>query len=105
MKRWLTYCCCILTLLALCATARADVLWEPDNNFYVKNADQCDYIGRQYYANGDEGFITLWEAPGGTRAVHQFRNGYILWVYYQFEDWACAVVWGDEGEITGWAPM
>ena len=41
MKRWLTYCCCILTLLALCATARADVLWEPDNNFYVKNADQC----------------------------------------------------------------
>ena len=105
MKRWLTYCCCILTLLALCATARADVLWEPDNNFYVKNADQCDYIGRQYYANGDEGFITLWEAPGGTRAVHQFQNGYTLWVYYQYEDWACAVVWGDEGEITGWAPM
>lgn len=63
MKRWLTCCCCILTLLALCAVAQADVLWEPDNNFYVKNADQCDYIGRQYYTNGDEGFITLWDAP------------------------------------------
>ena len=106
MKRRIGSLILVLTvLLTLCAVAQADVLWEPDNNFYVKNADQCDYIGRQYYANGDEGFITLWEAPGGTRAVHQFQNGYTLWVYYQFEDWACAVVWGDEGEITGWAPM
>ena len=92
-------------LLALCATARADVLWEPDNNFYAKHYDQCEYIGRQFYANGDEGFITLWDAPGGTRVVHQFPNGYTLWVYYQYEDWVCAVVWGDEGEISGWAPI
>lgn len=92
-------------LLAFCAPARADVLWEPDNNFYVKHYDQCEYIGRQYYANGDEGFITLWDAPEGTRVVHQFQNGFTLWVYYQYEDWACAVVWGDEGEISGWAPM
>lgn len=95
----------VTTLLALCTPARADVLWEPENDFYKKHADQCDYIGRQFYANGDEGFITLWDAPEGTRVVQQFRNGYTLWLYYQYEDWACAVVWGDEGEIVGWAPM
>ena len=95
----------VTTLLALCTPARADVLWEPENDFYKKHADQCDYIGRQFYANGDEGFITLWDAPEGTRVVQQFRNGYTLWLYYQYEDWVCAVVWGDEGEIVGWAPM
>lgn len=106
MKRRICSLALVLTaLLALCAPARADVLWEPRNDFYMKHYDQCDYIGRQYYANGDEGFITLWDAPESTRVVHQFQNGFTLWVYYQYEDWVCAVVWGDEGEISGWAPM
>ena len=106
MRRLLTGCWALALLLALCAPARADVLWSPRNDrFFEQHYDQCEVIGRQFYANGDEGFITLWDAPGGTRVVHQFPNGYTLWVYYQYEDWVCAVVWGDEGEISGWAPL
>ena len=106
MRRLLTGCCALALLLSLAATARADVLWSPRNDrFFEQHYDQCEYIGRQFYANGDEGFITLWDAPGGTRVVHQFQNGFTLWVYYQYEDWVCAVVWGDEGEISGWAPI
>ena len=106
MRKLLTCCCLLALALSLAAPARADVLWSPrDDHFFEQHYDQCDYIGRQYCANGDEGFVTLWDAPGGTRVVHQFSNGYTLWVYYQYEDWACAVVWGDEGEISGWAPI
>ena len=106
MRKLLTCCCLLALALSLAAPARADVLWSPrDDHFFEQHYDQCDYIGRQYCANGDEGFVTLWDAPGGTRVVHQFSNGYTLWVYYQYEDWACAVVWGDEGEISGWAPL
>lgn len=106
MKKFLTGCCALALLLSLAATARADVLWSPRNDrFFEQHYDQCETIGRQFYANGDEGFITLWDAPGGTRVVHQFQNGFTLWVYYQYEDWVCAVVWGDEGEISGWAPI
>lgn len=106
MRKLLT-CCCVLALaLSLAATARADVLWSPRNDrFFEQHYDQCEYIGRQFYANGDEGFITLWDAPEGTQVVHQFQNGFTLWVYYQYEDWVCAAVWGDEGEISGWAPI
>ena len=106
MRKLLT-CCCVLALaLSLAAPARADVLWSPrDDHFFEQHYDQCDYIGRQYCANGDEGFITLWDAPEGTQVVHQFQNGFTLWVYYQYEDWVCAAVWGDEGEISGWAPI
>ena len=91
-RKYVSLVLVLAALLALCATARADVLWSPRNDrFFEQHYDQCEYIGRQFYANGDEGFITLWDAPGGTRVVHQFQNGYTLWIYYQYEDWACAV--------------
>ena len=104
--RKLLICCCALALaLSLAAPARADSLWEPNNSFYERHADECQYLGRSFYANGAEGYITLWDAPGGYLVKGQFSNGFILWVYYQFEDWVYAVVWGDEGEISGWAPI
>ena len=105
MRRLLTGCWALALLLSLAAPARADVLWEPNNSFYERHADECQYLGRRFYANGAEGFITLWDAPGGYLVKGQFSNGFILWVYYQFEDWVYAVVWGDEGEISGWAPI
>ena len=105
MRRLLTGCWALALLLSLAAPARADSLWEPNNSFYERHADECQYLGRRFYANGAEGFITLWDAPGGYLVKGQFSNGFILWVYYQFEDWVYAVVWGDEGEISGWAPM
>lgn len=105
MRRLLTGCWALALLLSLAAPARADVLWEPNNRFYERHADECQYLGRSFYANGAEGYITLWDAPGGYLVKGQFSNGFILWVYYQFEDWVYAVVWGDEGEISGWAPI
>ena len=105
MRRLLTGCWALALLLSLAAPARADVLWEPNNRFYERHADECQYLGRSFYANGAEGYITLWDAPGGYLVKGQFSNGFILWVYYQFEDWVYAVAWGDEGEISGWAPI
>lgn len=105
MRRLLTGCWALALLLSLAAPARADSLWEPNNSFYERHADECQYLGRSFYANGAEGYITLWDAPGGYLVKGQFSNGFILWVYYQFEDWVYAVVWGDEGEISGWAPI
>ena len=64
MRRLLTGCWALALLLALYAPARADVLWEPNNSFYERHRDQCEYIGRQFYANGDQGFITLWDEIG-----------------------------------------
>ena len=63
--RKLLICCCALALaLSLAAPARADSLWEPNNSFYERHADECQYLGRSFYANGAEGYITLWGRPG-----------------------------------------
>ena len=61
-------------------TARADVLWEPENRFYEKHSQECEHLGRGFYANGPEGFVTLWDAPNGSQVQGQLTNGGELWV-------------------------
>lgn len=105
MKRLFACLLAIMVLLSLTPAALADVLWEPDNNFYEKHSNECTYVGRSYYANGPEGFVTLWDAPGGSTVAAQFENGFTLPVYWQYQDWGCVTVWGDEGDVSGWVPM
>ena len=106
MKRILT---CVLTLamvLMLAVPAGADVLWEPfGNRFYENHRNDCDYLGRQFCANSPEGFITLWNAPGGSSVAAQYENGTKLWIYWVYEDWGCASNWEGGAESIGWVPM
>ena len=99
----------LLALLhgSLAAPARADVLWSPrDDRFFEQHYDQCDYIGRQYCANGDQGFVTLWDAPwrhpGGPPVLRtatpsgsttSMRTGPAPWSG------------GTRGRSAGWAPL
>ena len=97
----------LVMLLALSAPAYADVMWEPNGNyFYDTHRDQCEYENRGYYANGKEGFITLWDAPNGGTVRAQFQNGERMWVYYIYRDrWALTAYWTDGEETSGWVPL
>ena len=76
MRKVLSIFLTLLALLALCVPARADMLWEPYGNiFYDKHFGSCDYIGRDYYANGAEGFVTLWDAPAAAWWRPSTRTG------------------------------
>lgn len=103
MKKLLSFALALAALLALALPARADILWEPDNDFYQKHG--CLYVGRNYYANGPEGFVTLYDAPGGSFVEGQYRNGVSLCVYYQYEDWGCITVFEEDGQVSGWTPL
>lgn len=105
MKRVLTCALTLVMLLTLSVPAFADIVWEPDNSFYEKHRGECTYIGRGYYANGPDGFVTLYDAPNGSIVEGQYQNGNTLWVYYQYWNWGCITVFGDEGQVNGWVPM
>ena len=107
MKRLFSYFLTLLALFALAAPASADVMWEPSgNSFYDRHQDQCEYENRSYYANGAEGFVTLWDAPNGSAVRAQFENGEKLRVYFIYEDsWALCAFWTDGRETSGWTPM
>lgn len=105
MKRMLTCLLTLTALLALTAPAFADVLWTPENSFFEKHYDECEPLVRGYYANGPDGFVTLWDAPGGSIVQGQYENGTALWVYWLYKDWGCIGIWEAGKETDGWVPM
>ena len=92
MKKFFTCLLILTTLLTLSAPAYADIMWEPrSDRFYENHREKCEYNARSYYANGTEGFITLWDAPNGSMVKAQYENGEILWVGYTYQGkWALA---------------
>lgn len=107
MRRFLSCILILPVLFALAVPAYADIVWEPmDNSFYNRHSGQCEYESRAYYANGRDGFVTLWDAPGGTVVRAQYENGEKLWVYYLYNgSWALIGRWENHEELSGWVPL
>lgn len=106
MKRLMTTILTLAALLALAAPAYADIMWEPrSNQFYESHRDQCEYENRYYYANGKEGFVTMWDAPNGSLVVDQYENARKLWVYYTYKNWALIACWVGNDETSGWISL
>ena len=43
---------------------QADLILEPEDQFYQAHADQCEYVDRSYYTDGS---VDLWTAPNGRK--------------------------------------
>ena len=96
----------LLALLALAAPACADA-WQdpPSDRFFESHRGQCTYENRRYYANGKEGFITLWDAPGGSEVRARDENGEVLWTSCTYRSWALVSRREDRAGTAGWAKL
>ena len=109
MKNTLKFCCIlILVAMLLPVSVRADVIYEPFDDFYMTNREVCSYVGRNYQATGPNGTVTLYESPVNPGIKKTYDNGITLYVSYTYQDgdgiqWACCDNWEDN--ITGWVPM
>ena len=108
----------VLLLLVVSLTmptiiAHADVLVEPNNDFYYRNRNRMEYMGRNFYANGENGYITLVIEPNAAREVASFKNSEMIHIMFTYDD--NGVVWGVtqlyvegvnfEDRPTGWVQM
>ena len=109
MKNILKFCCImLLIILMLPVSARADVIYEPFDDFYMTNRDVCTYEGRGYLTAGPNGMVILYESPINSGVKKTYDNGTALYVSYIYQaeggvQWACCDNWDDN--ITGWVPM
>ena len=53
----------LLAALLLPMSARADVIYEPNDSFYSNHWEECEYVCRTYTANGPNGEVTLYQSP------------------------------------------
>ena len=105
MKKTLCLLCALLCCAALLVpAATADVIWEPQgDSFYESHREECEYLFRRYTANGPDGYLTLWKAPGSAAQVVNLPNGEVLGCTWLYTD-SGGVLWGGaeyEGD-WGW---
>jgi hypothetical protein len=94
--------------------AFADVIWEPNNDFYKTHSDKCEYVGPDYYANGESGYMELFSEPGGA-SLGFSDNGAVFHTQFSFnkddETWGVGEYIENNGKLvpindsnskTGW---
>lgn len=102
MKR---LCTLLLALVLLSPAALADVLIEPRDDFYESHTEECEYLFRRYTANGEEGYVTLFESPKSSRERENMANGEVFASGWRYADTWLAV-FGEGGEdIRGWVKL
>lgn len=75
-----------LLAAVLCPTALADVIWEPfENSFYNTHREDMEYLNRDFYANGQEGYLELFTKPGGN-SLGFAKNGETFNISYVYTD-------------------
>ena len=75
---------CVMLVSLLSGYALADVIYQPDDNFYNSHASDCEYLNRDYYANGESGYMELFTEPDGS-SLGFADNGGVFHVQFTYK--------------------
>jgi hypothetical protein len=78
----------------------ADVLIEPENDFYARHSRNIIYLGRSFIANSTGSYVSVMEAPDSRREVAKLQNGEVI--YLQFSCLYDNQFWGYTFNPGGW---
>ena len=96
--------------LALALPALADVIFEPEDDFYKKHREECSYVNRNYYVDGEGGSVTVWRSPENRKEVASAANGEVFNVSFVW-DGGAEGTWGvvaydrEDWRKSGWVLM
>jgi hypothetical protein len=114
LKGYLGLLAGVLLLLIVGGVAYADVIYEPDDDFYKQHSTKCDYIHRSYTANRKSGSINLWKSPTSHKVITALENGTTLNVSFTYTDnhgktWGIVELFKDDNPTeklySGWCKM
>ncbi|MDF2484185.1 MAG: hypothetical protein K0R46_353 [Herbinix sp.] len=97
---------CLVIALLVSNTAQADVLWTPNDDFFMKHYEECESLGRSYTANGEEGYVGIKKNPESKETLVNKENGSEFFVSFTYTDQKDNI-WGvvEVDESTGWVLM
>lgn len=110
IKRWFLAVCLILVFPF---AAYADLLVEPQNDFYTRHSSDCTHLGRSFYANGEQGFLSLKKEPGSKSETAAILNGEIIHIMFTYNHkgdiWGVTEIYTPDESYdkwpNGWVPM
>jgi len=90
---------CVILISMLSGIALADVIMEPNDSFYSSHSSDCEYVNRDYYANGESGFMELFSEPDGSSLGFAYNGGvFHVQFSYKQDDEVWGVVEYSEGD-------
>ncbi len=104
MKKPVFAIVCLLLLCALAVPAAADVIWEPDDDFYYDHWDECVYSDSFYTAAED---TTIWDSPQnrqpiGTVPAETTVETPYLWTDARGDKWGYVELRRNGSWVSGW---
>ena len=108
MKKLVSLLLCLLAAAALAGPACADVIWEPNDDFYLEHYDECVLTHYEdYHASED---TVLWVSPVERREAGVIPAGEVVGVTVKWTDdrghqWGYVELWQDDDTTAGWIDM
>ena len=112
MKRLASLLVLAALICALALPAAADVAYMPRDNFIEKHWDECSYVNRWFWTNGEAGYVLAHKTPDSKEATPLPNGGkyYISNVYQgkwgvlEYDpDTLENTLWN--GSVSGWVEM
>ncbi len=113
-KRYFTFLLLVVSLLLMFPlVANADVLIEPNNDFYTRHRSECVSLNRRFYVNGESGGVSVKKEPGSKTETAVIENGGIVNIMFTYdhkgEIWGVTEISTDDKAYdkwpNGWIPM
>ena len=101
---WAVVICWMLSAMP----AKADAIWEPNDNFYNEHREDCKYVNRTFIANGPDGEVIVYKSPENPMVAGTWENGfkaYISFVYTDEDGNEWGIYENYETDVMGWVPM
>ncbi len=78
----------VLSITLICSTSVfADVIWEPEDDFYWANADDCIPVNRTYIAASSNEAINVYVSPQNSTVVNTILNDTELYISWSWNEW------------------
>ena len=90
-------------LLIIAVPVSADVVVQPENAFFASHRNDCIYLGRDFIANGLDGFVAVHDTPDAKDNGLTIENGEVLRL--EFSCLYEGVFWGFAERHSGWVKI
>ena len=97
----------LVLMMGMALPVSADVIWTPQDKFYEKHFEECEYVGRQYQMAGYEDSVKLYAEPGGAEkdTLANGESGTVQFVWSDgTQQWGFLCFAGEE-QAEGWILM
>ena len=107
MKKTVLLCLCLLLTVCLAAPAAADVIWEPDDDFYNEHWEKMERSDGSFTAEAD---TTIYKSPVDSTPTGVIPAGDTVDTPYIFTDsryskWGYVEWYADGAWVQGWVNL